>query len=413
MNRLALSTAALCLILCCRVEALACTSAVVSGRATPDGRPLLWKHRDTGHPRNHVALVQGEKYDFVADVNSDTFPTLKEAWIGTNSAGFSLMNTQSYNLVEVKDGEERGEANGRVIYRALEICATVEDFCHFLDTLGKPSGIEANFGVIDAKGGAAILEVDYYNYTLFDVNDPGTAPLGYLARTNFSFSGPKDKGAGYVRYDEATRVLDPAAKARAITPQLIFRDLSRSFHNPQLGLSLRDDFFQRPESTGWFVDDDFIPRHSTSCSIVVQGVAEGEPAGLTTMWTVLGYPPTSIALPVWVSEGVPELLSYDQTLEAAPLSAWSLDLQKRVWSLKKGNGSEKYFNWGELYKASGDGYMQKAQEAEDKCFKHFSKFISTMRKEGKIDSDKLPRLYTKVQDEIRRAYDGMLSRTRP
>ena len=23
-----------------------CTSAVVSGRVTPDGRPLLWKHRD-------------------------------------------------------------------------------------------------------------------------------------------------------------------------------------------------------------------------------------------------------------------------------------------------------------------------------------------------------------------------------
>ena len=98
-----------------------------------------------------IAVKKGEKYDFIADVNSDNFPDLKEAWVGTNSAGFALMNTQSYNLVEVKDGEERGAANGRIIYRALEVCATVEDFCHFLDTITKPSLIEANFGVIDAK----------------------------------------------------------------------------------------------------------------------------------------------------------------------------------------------------------------------------------------------------------------------
>ena len=50
-----------------------------------------------------------------------------------------------------------GAANGRVIYRALEVCATVEDFCHFLDTISKPSDVEANFGVINAQGGAAMV----------------------------------------------------------------------------------------------------------------------------------------------------------------------------------------------------------------------------------------------------------------
>lgn len=28
----------------------ACTSIIISGKATPDGRPLMWKHRDTGAP---------------------------------------------------------------------------------------------------------------------------------------------------------------------------------------------------------------------------------------------------------------------------------------------------------------------------------------------------------------------------
>ena len=29
-----------------------CTTAVVSGSATPDGRPLLWKNRDTDEANN-------------------------------------------------------------------------------------------------------------------------------------------------------------------------------------------------------------------------------------------------------------------------------------------------------------------------------------------------------------------------
>ncbi len=114
--------------------------------------PLLWKNRDTDFPQNSVRYFSGGRYPFVAVVNSvEDNPT--DVWIGTNAAGFSVMNTQSYNLVEVKPGEERGEANGRIMRRALEVCATVKDFRQFLDTLSKPSLIEANFGVIDAEGG--------------------------------------------------------------------------------------------------------------------------------------------------------------------------------------------------------------------------------------------------------------------
>ena len=89
----------------------ACTSAVVSGKVTPDGRPLLWKNRDTDFMQNHIDYVKGEKYNFIAVVNSAN-AYLKEAWMGTNSSGFALMNTQSYNLVDVKGDEERGAANG-------------------------------------------------------------------------------------------------------------------------------------------------------------------------------------------------------------------------------------------------------------------------------------------------------------
>ena len=72
----------------------ACTSAVISGKVTPDGRPLLWKNRDTDFPQNSVRYFSGGRYPFVAVVNSvEDNPT--DVWIGTNAAGFSIMNTQS------------------------------------------------------------------------------------------------------------------------------------------------------------------------------------------------------------------------------------------------------------------------------------------------------------------------------
>lgn len=131
-------------------------------------------------------VFQGGKYSFIGIVNSGVKDP-DEVWIGTNSAGFSIMNTQSYNLEEVGPGEERGAANGRIMCMALEICATVEDFRHFLDTLSKPSMIEANIGVIDAAGGAVMFEVGYYGYVEYDANDPAVAPHGYVARSNYSF----------------------------------------------------------------------------------------------------------------------------------------------------------------------------------------------------------------------------------
>ncbi len=39
-------------------EAAACTSAIVSGKLTSNGRPILWKHRDTSDLNNKVARIE-------------------------------------------------------------------------------------------------------------------------------------------------------------------------------------------------------------------------------------------------------------------------------------------------------------------------------------------------------------------
>ena len=394
--------------ICMASPVWACSSAVISGKITPDGRPLLWKNRETGHLRNHMAYVNGEKYDFVANVNSDNYPAQKEAWIGYNTAGFALMNTQSYNLVkgDIAD-DDRGPDNGKVMYRALEVCATVADFCHFLDTIQKPSGIEANFGVIDAQGGAAMFEVDEHTYKMFDANDPNVAPHGYIARTNFSNGGELNVGYGYVRYLEVERVLSKACAMGGITPQLIFTDLARSFRNNILDIDLKSGDFNAPKASGWFTDQDFIPRKDTSCSIVVQGVKKGENPELGIVWTILGYPPTSVAVPLWVKDNLPAVVSYNKELEASPLSAASLQLaQDKVFHYKQGGGTNHYLHWENLYNLQGTGIMQKLMKAEDEVYRNTLPLIQEFYQNKKVDTKKLDAFYQEL--DIFMKHQGMI-----
>ncbi len=407
MKRILLLLIALCYI----SAGFACTSAVVSGRATPDGRPLLWKNRDTDYLQNSVKYFKGERYSFIGIVNSiKKHPT--EVWMGTNSAGFSIMNTQSYNIEKDINDDDRGPGNGRILCRALAVCATVADFQHFLDTIAKPSGIEANIGVIDAKGGAVMFEIGYHSYKMYDANDPQVAPNGYVARTNFSFMGDKDKGSGYVRYRNEEALLQVQAAQHAITPAWIFGSLSRSFINPQLGIDLRKGGFNEPEASGWFTDQDFIPRHSTASVVVVEGVKPGENAELTTMWTVLGYPPVSVAYPVWVKDAdmlLPRLISSEPGEKNTPLGEKVDALKARVFSYHQGTGTEKYLHWEVLFNKKGDGIIQQLAPVEEEIFCHTQPILEAWRKKGKVDSQQLKSLYQSLSDYISERYNALFN----
>ena len=87
----------------------ACTTAIVSGKYTVDGRPLLFKHRDTGFLQNKLMYFSDGKYDYIATVNS-VDKKGNEVWAGFNSAGFAIMNSEAYNLnvgdtTQLKDQE--------------------------------------------------------------------------------------------------------------------------------------------------------------------------------------------------------------------------------------------------------------------------------------------------------------------
>ena len=134
------------------------------------------------------------------------------------------------------------KAKGMYVMRtrkALRVCKTVQDFEHFLDTLPRPMRVEANFGVIDAYGGAAYYETNNERYYKKDANDPNLAPEGYLIYTNFSFEGRTDEGKGYVRYENAKKIFKEMRDG-GFTPQRIFQQASRSFYNSLLDIDLME-----------------------------------------------------------------------------------------------------------------------------------------------------------------------------
>ncbi len=248
--------------------AIACTSCIVSGKFTKDGKAVMFKHRDSSCQEVAVEYFQGEKYRMMCLVNADwrTNPTAKvspgthEAWSGMNETGFAIMNTATYDLKDDDVPFEKMEMEGVFMYRALEICATLEDFEVFLDTLSRPMGVEANFGVIDEKGGAAYYEVNNHSWTKFDVNKE---PLGYRVVTNFTMTGRQEDRKGVDRYIKAHKIL-----ASTYVPM---EEWDHTFFIKNISCSGAP-----------------ILRDITSCAITFEG---------KTMWAALGKPNLVPCLP--------------------------------------------------------------------------------------------------------------------
>ena len=331
------------------VAADACTSAIVSGKLTANGRPLLWKNRDTNDLNNRVERIKAHDglMEFVALFDARDLQDTA-AWMGFNEAGFAIMNTASYNL-NGNDGVKNMDREGELMRYALERCKTVDDFEGLLKTLPKPLGVEANFGVIDAQGNGAYFETGNYKYVKFDLAD---ATSGILTRTNYSYSGTPDQGYGYIREKNEKALMAPHIASQDITPATFTEELSRTFYNAQLG----KDFTHGGDN--WIVDQDFIPRRISTASVVIEGIVPGENPRLTTMWIALGYPPCAEVFPVWVGEdGVaPELTG--TTAENHSAQCDKVNKRKEeVFPVVRGNGKQ-YLNLSKLYNNDGTGYCQ-------------------------------------------------------
>jgi hypothetical protein len=355
------------------------------------------KNRDADALQNKLVYFSEGKYRFIGLVNSSDKEN-KEVWCGFNSAGFGIMNSASYNLKK-NDTTKLSDREGIIMKMALERCATLEDFEQMLERLSKPLGVEANFGVIDAKGGAAYYETDNYKFQKFDANDPEVAPNGYLIRTNYSFAGDENKGYGYIRYATASDLFANQYESGKISFEFLIKDVPRclvhSFTKADLSKSL-------PESEAdknYVFFRDYIPRHSTSAAIVVQGIKQGESVSLTTMWTILGFPLASIVIPVWLLDdgSMPKILQADETGNA-PLCDLALKLKDKVFPVQN-DASENYLNLAALMNKENTGVRQKIIPIEEQILAKVKTYLNKWRKDG-ISVHELREFYSWVDSIV-------------
>lgn len=395
----------LLLILITGCNLFPCTTVLVSGKATPDGRPLLLKNRDSDEIRNRLLFFKDGKYTYYGLVNSKDLDG-KEVWGGFNSAGFAIINSASYNL-KINDTSKLADREGIVMKLALQQCATLEDFEQLLFQLPKPMGVEANFGVIDAMGGAAYYETDNYTFRKFDVNDPTVAPDGYLIRTNYSVCGLAGDGMGHIRYETTVAYLQEQFDDQKLDfndlitelPRLLRHSLTRTDLNTIMPVNRKDTTFV------WF--QDYIPRMSTASAIVIQGIREGISADQNTMWIVNGFPLTSVAIPVWFDpEGkLPAILTGDEK-GLSKLSEYSLQLKEQMCPSEKGIGS-KYLNLALLHNAEGSGFRQILGKAENQIIADGVSLQNLMYREG-YKPDAVATYYNKVSDLLESVYQSVL-----
>ena len=382
-----------------------CTTFLMSGKYTPDGKPLLFKNRDTGTLDNALVFFTDGRYRYIGIVDAkDSWK--KEVWGGFNSAGFAIMNSAAYNN-NTGDTTKLSDREGEVMKMALASCATLADFEQMLNDMPKPIGVDANFGVIDAMGGAAYYETGNYGFKKIDANDPALAPYGLLIRTNHSFTGTVGDGGGYIRFAAASEALNMALAQNRLDPQYLLNNLSRNLTHSLTKVNLRENLPANADATTFRNFDDFIPRTSTASVMLVVGAAKGEDPSCAMMWTLAGFPLTTVAVPVWITgdKTLPQVVSMKENMHA-PLCDAAMMLKSRLFPIKRGSGG-KYMNVALLLNEEKTGILQKLEPVEKEIFSRTDELTAALPAGGRMQKEKILEHYKWLDAYITRSYKDL------
>jgi hypothetical protein len=349
----------------------ACTTAVISPGASSQGRPMLWKNRDTDFLSNKVIFVNETPFSYLALVNAED-RSGRWVYAGLNSAGFAIFNSVAYNLPE-KSGETK-DMEGTIMADALRRCASVADFEKYIqENLGPSLGSLANFGVLDADGVTALFEVSNHAYKKHLAAD---FPEKYIVNTNFARSGEAGTGAGYLRFERASQLFRQVPPGR-ISHRQILSQFSRDTGHalvqqpapPQFkGISGKKPF--------WIATRDTINRTSTSAAVVVCGRMPGQKDSRATLWVMLGEPLFSIAVPMWVEAGAAAAPLAQG--EEAPLYLAARRLKKMARPYPESDRRE-YLDSTRLDNREGTGFLPRLSECEREIFDLTEEFVKQAR----------------------------------
>ena len=366
-------------------DVIGCTTFIISGKHTPDGKPILYKNRDTDEMQNSLVFFTDGKYRYIGLFDgNEYFSTM--VWGGYNETGFAIMNSAAYNN-NIGDTTKFKDQEGVVMKLALQTCRTVEDFENLLRTLPKPLGVDANFGVIDAYGGAAFYETGNYRFIKFDANDPNVAPDGILIRTNHSLSADITKGFGFSRYNTAAMALRKAVQEKNFSPLYLFNNISRNLYHSLTKTDLSADLPENKDTRAFKFFIDYIPREMTASAIMIVGANSEKHVNEAMMWTILGFPLTSVAIPVWISAGnnLPQVVTPNDSLRS-PICVAALKLKEDCFPITYDRGYN-YLNLSAVLNKENTGYMQLLQPVENKIFEKTDQLCDGLENGKKTEKD--------------------------
>jgi hypothetical protein len=247
----------------------ACSSVIVTGNATRDGRAILLKNRDLADvPRNVPVYVPrtSHTYAFVG-VNSNA--------MGINEKGLAVMNTYLPALA----GSDPIEGNLLLNQKILEYHESVEEVAHALNdshsTIGPVyrhylGNVATCIGVIDRFGSGAFFEVSNVDAYVQYVED------GYDSRANHPRIFPVLASGPNGRDQYLLDVLDEVYNKHGyISPEHVMQNVSRYVRHKELG------------SANFSIDGEVCNPNTVSSMVAVSG-DERYDGLLNCMWTSCG-----------------------------------------------------------------------------------------------------------------------------
>lgn len=340
-----------------------CTIGVFSGRATADGRPILWKNRDVTNDIQKFCYFEPRSphadtafYSFIGNVySSDT----TRVYMGINEVGFGIINSNIYNL---GDSLSRGIDDGELIRLALERCRNVEEFEDFLAYTALKGRLDCwNIGIIDADGEAMLYECSNYSYRKYDANNIEHAPDGIIIRTTFALSGGSHRPS-INRYKRAYNLAHEREGENPIDVEFVLQTLSRDLFNPMADpYPLPYAGQQNGRLPGFIFSRDLtINRDKSRSVMLLRGVRQNEDPRLSTAFCTIGPPVISIAFPLWVfTRTIPSQLNLGQEV---PMFSRVLQHRANLYPLSK---EPFYLNSLYLKNSNGTGIFESTLPIED------------------------------------------------
>ncbi|GEM_PF-561962 len=345
-----------------------CTIGVATGMATKDGRPMVWKTRDSSPRKNALYYNTTSRYRFIAVIDGGS-PS--SSWMSVNEKGFAIVNSTSEDLKTTATGP----GNGSLMTLAVGTCATIAEFQHLLDSTNVTQRqTRANFAVIDSTGAAAIFETGGTSYSKYDA---ASTPSGYVLRTNFAFSG--GGGKGLRRFQRTTALFQTYTAGDSLLPRTLLRYQMRDFSDAS-GIPYAIPFSGSVSPgvpAGYIQTDSTICRYISVSAAVIHGVKNGEPAASSTMWTILGQPATGIAVPYWPIGQPPDIA---RDLPTALLNDEATALFTNLWNSAS---YPSYVRTAGLRTTTGGGIWSILFPTEDQLFAAADTLLTSWRS-GKL-----------------------------